>query len=969
MNSKMLRITVALILGLLAVFGMSFATATAGQPPPNPQTLTAAASGNLNLEIVGHVGGSTESADVLGAYAYIGEGTQLTILDISDPAAPEVVSKKGPWSSLVDGVAVASDGASHVYAYVTVDHGLAVVDVSTSGAPTQVGFVDTGGGHHPVVSGTHVYVPESRGGIAVVDVSEKTAPEVISQYSPGGGPAQVAVSGDYLYVVGGLYGGFDIINISNPAHPTLVKEFTWVGKDVVIDGDKAYLLVGWNGDDYIVKIDISDPENVDVLGWHEFERSVYGRLAVRGDYLYVLGTGANEIHVFDVSPPLTPTLKGTFETWGDGTSNAVGTVVVDGAGGTNEWLYTANGRRGFRVAALTEQVTPTEVSAYDPPGAIEEMVFTGDHVYVADGNALSVLDVSTPSDPQPAGAWLANEVRDIVVTSTLATLASGEGLHLVDVSQPFTPTAIVTGYGSSVQHLAVSGHHAYEIVRSTDLDVIDISNPLTPTTAKSGYQPFEDGATHYLYDVAALSNTVYAVSPFSLVAVDVTTPSTPTSTAVVPHIAGDEILAITGTVAYLGGQYEGVEIVDLAAEPTELSSYAIPDSARSVEVAGDYVYAAGSHLRVIDVSQPSAPVEVGNYDEQHIWSPVVVTGTHAYFAGYDSAASQDFLGVLDISDPIAPTEVGAYDLPGSVKDIVLTDSLALLAIASPYHLHIADISTPMTPTFVSTYTMQERPMDVEVLGRYAYVLDDDANVSILDISDPHHPNKVGAYEGDDLPGTTNYDPTLLVQNSLLYVTTDGYLHILDVTNLGHPVKLVSKSVTGHWGSSAGLVAVASHYVYVTADDGLVIFDVSDPQSPRKVGAYAEEANDMILRGDYAYLAAPSEGLRVLDVSDPVHLTELGFYDTNGGVVAAYPDGKTVWLADSNGGLRWLDVSDLSAPRQLGYTELSIGNEDIEALGRVGETFYLASSSYGVYVLQAATYDEKVYLPLVLRQSQ
>jgi hypothetical protein len=375
------------------------------------------------------------------------------------------------------------------------------------------------------------------------------------------------------------------------------------------------------------------------------------------------------------------------------------------------------------------------------------------------------------------------------------------------------------------------------------------------------------------------------------------------------------------------------------------------------------------HLRVVDISQPSAPVEVGNYDERHIWNPVAVTGTHAYFNGYDDDASQSFLGVLDISDPTAPTEAGAYDLPEGVDDIALTDTLALAATESA--LYLIDVSTPATPTqrgvYTPTFTSSNFSMKVAVQGRYAYLFDDDANLSVLDISDPSDPKKVGSYDGDEFKGTTNAVPTVVVRDSFLYVTTDEYLHILDVTDPDDPEKLASKSVAEYgWDSADGVVAAVGDYVYVAANEVLEVFDVSDPRSPRKVGEYAKEVLDMTTRGDYAYLAASGEGLRVLDLSDPANLDELGFYEANGGVVGAVPDGQAIWLADENGGLRQVDVSDPTAPRQISYQDLPVGDENIVAMGRVSETFYLASSSYGVYAVQTVARNEKVYLPLVLR---
>ncbi len=94
----------------------------------------------VTVEYVGHIGGVTYDVDVVGNYAYIGEGPRLTILDISNPKTPTVVGKTEFLPSIVQGIAV--DGN---YAYIANGGGgLRVIDISTPSSPTEVGFVDIG---------------------------------------------------------------------------------------------------------------------------------------------------------------------------------------------------------------------------------------------------------------------------------------------------------------------------------------------------------------------------------------------------------------------------------------------------------------------------------------------------------------------------------------------------------------------------------------------------------------------------------------------------------------------------------------------------------------------------------------------------------------------------------------------------------------------------------------------------------
>ena len=60
------------------------AVTSLSEPPPLP----AGVQGNVTLELMGQLRGSTYAVHVVGDYAYIGEGPRLVIVDISDPANP-----------------------------------------------------------------------------------------------------------------------------------------------------------------------------------------------------------------------------------------------------------------------------------------------------------------------------------------------------------------------------------------------------------------------------------------------------------------------------------------------------------------------------------------------------------------------------------------------------------------------------------------------------------------------------------------------------------------------------------------------------------------------------------------------------------------------------------------------------------------------------------------------------------------
>ena len=66
-----------------------------------------------------------------------------------------------------------------------------------------------------------------------------------------------------------------------------------------------------------------------------------------------------------------------------------------------------------------------------------------------------------------------------------------------------------------------------------------------------------------------------------------------------------------------------------------------------------------SGVRVIDVSTPSSPSEVGFFDTPGWAFGVVVSGSYAYVED-----GEDGLCLIDVSDSTDPLEVGFVDTPG-----------------------------------------------------------------------------------------------------------------------------------------------------------------------------------------------------------------------------------------------------------------------------------------------------------------
>ena len=168
----------------------------------------------VNVTFAGHFGGVTCAVAVAGDYTYIGQGQDLVVLDISNPASPTELGRLST-AGFVRDVAVSGS-----YAYVADDtNGLVIVNVDNKATPTLAGSYDTAGGVHGVaVSGNYAYVAEYGNGLVIVDISDPATPTHAGSYDTAGAAYAVAVSGNYSYVADGR-NGLVILRTDVPVTP------------------------------------------------------------------------------------------------------------------------------------------------------------------------------------------------------------------------------------------------------------------------------------------------------------------------------------------------------------------------------------------------------------------------------------------------------------------------------------------------------------------------------------------------------------------------------------------------------------------------------------------------------------------------------------------------------------------------------------------------------------------------------
>jgi hypothetical protein len=381
----------------------------------------------------------------------------------------------------------------------------------------------------------------------------------------------------------------------------------------------------------------------------------------------------------------------------------------------------------------------------------------------------------------------------------------------------------------------------------------------------------------------------------------------------------------------------GVGLPPVVAAPNSAEAWQmvgqIGGETKAVAVQGIYAYVGvGLRMIVLDISSLSTPTEVGSTPPfSYFVEDIAVSGTLAFVA-----AGKAGLRVVDISDPFHPTELGAWDSPGNSEGVAVAGTTVFLA-DGPYGLRVLDASNPAKPTPVGSAYEMNYAFKVTVSSHYAYLAAAGAGLLVVDVSNPAHPVEVG---GLDTPG---YASGIAVSGTTIYIADRwGGVRLVDIANPARLDEIGSYKTPGQ----AFGVAISGTRVYVAdAFMGLQVLDFSDPNHPVGLGGYEPpygNAAGVRISGNVAYVADRNWGLRLVDVSDPANLVEVSAFKSMVSVEAVEVVGNLAYVVSSGIGLRIADVTDSAHPRWLGATDIANPHDWglIESVAIVGGYAYV-----------------------------
>ncbi len=431
---------------------------------------------------------------------------------------------------------------------------------------------------------------------------------------------------------------------------------------------------------------------------------------------------------------------------------------------------------------------------------------------------------------------------------------------------------------------------------------------------------------------------------------------------------------------FLAGGKGGLEIWDVASStsPQFLGRHEVfyfgvevPVHAVAVKNSTAYVAADFGFVHWLDVSDPTAPVDLGfNGSGGSPSRDLYLQGDFLYVAGSDfirfainpngSLSSTGFdinlsqsstsvfvlrdrayllnngdLIILDLTQIFLPN-LGFWSGSNS-RDVFVVDSTAY--VADPFiGLRVLDVTNPALIAEIGSDSIAA--LDVQVSGGIAYV-SGGTEFHIVDLSNPALPAGLGSIETKSLVYDIEGDGGFVYAAN----STAGFT-VLDVTSPAAPFEIGSLVIP-----DIGLdITLGGNYAYVASRySGLRIIDISNPALPVEVGSQTtpDYARGVAYQNGYAYVADLSAGLRVIDVTDPVNPMEVGSVALPSLSGQVDVQGDYAYVANGSDGLRVVDVSDPTSPREIA----SIATSDYVAGVFVDGNFaYVADFGGGLRII-------------------
>lgn len=312
--------------------------------------------------------------------------------------------------------------------------------------------------------------------------------------------------------------------------------------------------------------------------------------------------------------------------------------------------------------------------------------------------------------------------------------------------------------------------------------------------------------------------------------------------------------------------------------------------AQGIFVQDDIAYIANGEdgLRILDVSDLSNPSEIGSFDLKMAVSVIVVEGV-AYVVEEgqleDNRALRDQLKIIDVSIPGAPRLLGEFSPEGgfvhrNLNNFAVSEGVVYLTVSD--RIIAVDVSNPAEPVEIGVFSFHSNISSPGVFVQDGIAYMQANRFHVVDFRDPAEPEEIGGFNAE-------WGSGVVVVDHVAYVAGwDTGLTILDVSDPARPIKLGQFfELIGNYdllprGASSRqtflAVSISGDVAYVSytfgidqgtwiqfLESGIVAIDVSDPTKPTLLDKFAEfdQVSSVFAVDDMVFVTDRTRGLFIL----------------------------------------------------------------------------------------------------------
>lgn len=559
--------------------------------------------------------------------------------------------------------------------YIASGANLIVADFSDPLAPSEIykvtveKIID-----HFILVDHYLYVGD-RYTLRIYDLTDPRQPVLIKTLPLEDQVIRLFYDNDRLFQAGG--GNLTIYDLEDRTSPEQIGVVETVINlpDLAFNGENIYGSTGKSSDSTIMVINISALDSL-TIGRIHFSSDYLNTVEIVPPYLYV--GGRDSLYILNMSDPDSPQLQKTIYTdW-------LYDIEITG----NLAFFSAQGNR-IKIYDITDHLNPFLIS--NIRGSASRTVAALPFLYSLTGGPIQVHDLSDLQNPEAEVALITfgASYNDIEIKDQHALLASYDVVINLDVEDPSQPVRFST-LEVPATHLAVTGNYCYFANRWNGWSIANISDASHPviisslTTADRVEQIRIDDHYAYLADWGG-GIRIY----------DVSDPANPQALGSYSTGRDFQELAIVDPYIYAFERQYGLKVIDVSdkSNPVAVDSIPYPGFIEDIIQYENYLYLATSGGRILDISEPAHPVDLGIQFSWWTNPSFDLRNDTLYVTDRNNG-----LLVYKLADPLAPELIAQFSQIYRASAVKVDGDLIYLVdeVAGLFVLKLEEISTAVS---------------------------------------------------------------------------------------------------------------------------------------------------------------------------------------------------------------------------------------------------------------------------------